>query len=210
MAIVGPNGAGKIDADQGDRSGWCRSPPGRSLIYGQPYAEQRRRVGYVPQRGSVDWDFPTTALDVVHDGHLRPARLVPPARQGRARGRRCTAWSRSGMADFAGRQISQLSGGQQQRVFLARALAQRRRSSTSWTSRSPGVDAATERAIVDLLRELRAAGQDGGRRPPRPGDRARLLRLGGLAQRAPDRRRPGRRDLHAGQPARTYGGGHAS
>ncbi|MBW7462424.1 ATP-binding cassette domain-containing protein, partial [Paenibacillus sepulcri] len=96
---------------------------GDVAIYGKPYSEQRRLVGYVPQRGSVDWDFPTNALDVVmmgRYGHLGWFRR--PGKAERQLAMECLA--KVDMTDYAGRQISQLSGGQQQRVFLARALAQ--------------------------------------------------------------------------------------
>ena len=152
------------------------------LIDGQPYREQRQRVGYVPQRGSVDWDFPTSVLDVVMMG--RYGALGWLRRPGsREREAALAALEKVGMADFAERQISQLSGGQQQRVFLARALVQ---DADVYFMDEPfqGVDATTERAIVGLLKELRGSGQDGGGGAPRPADRARVLRLGDAAQRA--------------------------
>ena len=114
-------------------------------------------MGYVPQRGSVDWDFPTTVLDVVMMG--RYGALGWFRRPGRAeREAAMRALEQVGMADFASRQISQLSGGQQQRVFLARALVQ---DAAIYFMDEPfqGVDARTEHAIVALLRELRAGGK---------------------------------------------------
>src|SRR5690606_36808945 len=92
-------------------------------IFGKPYAKTRDLVGYVPQRGSVDWDFPTSVLDVVMMGLY--GRLGWFRRPG-ARDRRLAleALEQVGIADLADRQISQLSGGQQQRTFLARALVQ--------------------------------------------------------------------------------------
>lgn len=114
-------------------------------------------VAYVPQRGSVDWDFPTTVLDVVMMG--RYGALGWFRRPGvRDRERALAALEQVGMRELADRQIRQLSGGQQQRVFLARALVQEARL---YLMDEPfeGVDARTERAIVDLLRELRAAGR---------------------------------------------------
>ncbi|MCA9290919.1 MAG: metal ABC transporter ATP-binding protein [Phycisphaerales bacterium] len=154
--IVGPNGAGKSTLIKAAID-LIPKVSGRVLIYGQPYRRQRRLVGYVPQRESVDWEFPVSALDVVlmgrygHIGWLRPI-----SREHRDAA--MEALERVGMADAARRQISQLSGGQQQRVFLARALAQDARL---YLMDEPfaGVDAATERAIVDLLHELRAAGR---------------------------------------------------
>jgi len=156
MAIVGPNGAGKTTLIK-TILGLIRPAAGKVRICGRPYEEQRRLVGYVPQRGSVDWDFPTNALDVVTMGlygQLGWARR-PGARE-RTLARE--ALDKVGMADLADRQISQLSGGQQQRVFLARALIQ---NAQVYFMDEPfaGVDATTERAIVELLRELRAAGK---------------------------------------------------
>lgn len=156
MAIVGPNGAGKTTLIKAIL-GLVSSAAGRVLIHGKPYTDQRRLVGYVPQRGSVDWDFPTSVLDVVMMGcygTLGWGRR--PGRRERSRG--MEALENVGMLDFADRQISQLSGGQQQRVFLARALVQ---DAQVYLMDEPfqGVDATTERAIVALLQDLRAAGK---------------------------------------------------
>jgi manganese/zinc/iron transport system ATP- binding protein len=156
MAVVGPNGAGKTTLIKAVL-GLVRAAAGRTLIEGRPYAEQRRLVGYVPQRGSVDWDFPTSVLDVVmmgRYGHLGWFRR--PGKQERELA--FAALEKVRMQDFAERQISQLSGGQQQRVFLARALVQ---DAQMYFMDEPfvGVDAVTERAIVTLLQELRAAGK---------------------------------------------------
>lgn len=156
MAIVGPNGAGKTTLIKAIL-GLLKPAAGRVTIYNKPYAEQRQLVGYVPQRGSVDWDFPTSVLDVVMMGRYgnlgwfkRPGR--------RERELALEALHKVGMADFADRQISQLSGGQQQRTFLARALVQ---DAQVYFMDEPfqGVDATTERAIITLLQELRAAGK---------------------------------------------------
>lgn len=156
MAIVGPNGAGKTTLIKAILN-LVQPAAGQVLIYGRPYAEQRRLVGYVPQRGSVDWDFPTNVLDVVMMG--RYGRLGWLRRPGRAEEKLAMeALEKVGMEPYAGRQISQLSGGQQQRVFLARALVQ---DAQIYFMDEPfqGVDATTERAIVTLLKELRAAGK---------------------------------------------------
>src|SRR5690606_26781965 len=123
----------------------------------RPYKAQRQRVGYVPQRSSVDWDFPTTALDVVTMGlygQLGWIKRPGSAEKQKAR----DALDRVGMIDYASRQISQLSGGQQQRVFLARALVQ---DADVYFLDEPmaGVDATTERAIVKILHTLRDAGK---------------------------------------------------
>lgn len=154
MAIVGPNGAGKTTMIKAIM-GLIQPAAGTVLIYGQPYKEQRKLVGYVPQRGSVDWDFPTSVLDVVMMG--RYGRLGWIRRPGRQEEQLAMeALEKVGMAPFAGRQISQLSGGQQQRVFLARALVQ---DAQVYFMDEPfqGVDATTERAIITLLKELSAA-----------------------------------------------------
>ena len=146
---------GEIHTDQ-PVLGLVRTAAGQVLIHGRP-AGAAPLMAYVPQRGSVDWDFPTDALDVVMMGRYgalgwfrRPGR--------REREQALHALEQVGMQDFAARQISQLSGGQQQRVFLARALVQDARV---YLMDEPfqGVDAKTERAIVAVLQELRAAGQ---------------------------------------------------
>ncbi|NJP06168.1 MAG: metal ABC transporter ATP-binding protein [Chloroflexaceae bacterium] len=156
LAIVGPNGAGKTTLIKAIL-GLVRPAAGQVLLYGKPYREQRRLVAYVPQRGSVDWDFPTNALDVVMMGALWGIGLVSPA-WSRERDMALEALDKVKMTDFAERQISQLSGGQQQRVFLARALVQ---DAEIYVMDEPfqGVDATTERAIITLLRELRAQGK---------------------------------------------------
>lgn len=156
MAIVGPNGAGKTTLIKAIL-GLISAAAGQVLIYGQPYRSQRNLVGYVPQRGSVDWDFPTSVLDVVMMG--RYGALGWFRRPGRKeRDLALEALHKVGMQDYAHRQISQLSGGQQQRTFLARALVQ---DAQVYFMDEPfqGVDATTERAIVTLLKELRGAGK---------------------------------------------------
>jgi manganese/zinc/iron transport system ATP- binding protein len=156
MAVVGPNGAGKTTLLKAIL-GLVRPVAGRVLILGRPYREQRKEIGYVPQRGTVDWDFPTTVMDVVLMGtYGQVGWLRRPSAAHRAAAAR--ALERVGMEAFAHRQISQLSGGQQQRVFLARALVQDARV---YFMDEPfqGVDAVTETAIVNLLRELRSAGR---------------------------------------------------
>jgi manganese/zinc/iron transport system ATP- binding protein len=155
MAVVGPNGAGKTTLVRAVL-GLVRPAAGRIDVFGRPYEEQRRLVAYVPQRSSVDWDFPTSVLDVVTMGRYGAIGwLRRPGRRDREAA--ADALDQVGMAAFADRQISQLSGGQQQRVFLARALVQDARV---YLMDEPfqGVDAVTERAIVDLLRRIRAAG----------------------------------------------------
>jgi manganese/zinc/iron transport system ATP- binding protein len=156
IGIVGPNGAGKSTLIKACLDLVPRAS-GSVRFYGQPYKAQRRIVGYVPQRETVDWDFPASALDVVTMGRYgRIPWCVPPRRKDKEVALQCL--ERVGMAEYAHRQISKLSGGQQQRVFLARALAQ---DATIYFMDEPfaGVDAATESAIVALLRELKGKGR---------------------------------------------------
>lgn len=152
MAIVGPNGAGKSTFIKAVLN-LIPKAAGSAYFYGKPYEKARSLVGYVPQRGSVDWDFPTSVLDVVTMGlygKLGWFRRPGKKEQDLAR----HALDQVGMADFADRQISQLSGGQQQRTFLARALVQ---DAQIYFMDEPfaAVDAVTERAIVAILRQLR-------------------------------------------------------
>jgi len=155
-AIVGPNGAGKSTLIKAVL-GLVHAAAGTVRIFGEPYGRDRKAVGYVPQRGSVDWDFPTDALDVVMMGlYGQLGWIRRPGRRERQQAMDCL--EQVGMADFARRQISQLSGGQQQRVFLARALAQDARL---YFMDEPfaGVDATTELAIVSILKSLRNQGK---------------------------------------------------
>jgi manganese/zinc/iron transport system ATP- binding protein len=156
IAVIGPNGAGKSTFIK-SILGLVPMASGTVSIYGQPYERQRHNVGYVPQRESVDWDFPVNALDVVTMGLYRKIGWIRPVNKGH-RKTALEALEKVGMANYAHRQISQLSGGQQQRVFLARALAQDARL---YFMDEPfaGVDVATERAIIALLKELKSAGK---------------------------------------------------
>lgn len=152
MAVVGPNGAGKSTMLKSVLDLIPRAA-GDISIFGKPYAKARHLVGYVPQRGSVDWDFPTSVLDVVLMGLY--GKLGWFRRPGKKeRDIALQALEQVGIADLAYRQISQLSGGQQQRTFLARALVQ---DAELYFMDEPfaAVDAVTERAIVNILRELR-------------------------------------------------------
>ena len=155
MGIVGPNGAGKTTFIQAILD-LVDPAAGQIRFFGEPHEAVRSRIGYVPQRGSVDWDFPTNALDVVMMGlYGRLGWFRRPGKAEREQARR--ALDRVGMLDYADRQIRQLSGGQQQRVFLARALVQ---DADFYLMDEPlqGVDATTERAIIDILRELQSRG----------------------------------------------------
>jgi manganese/zinc/iron transport system ATP- binding protein len=156
MAIVGPNGAGKSTLIKAILNLIPRSA-GTALFYGKPYEQARSLVGYVPQRGSVDWDFPTSVIDVVTMGlYGKLGWFRRPGKEHRELA--LHALDQVGMVDFAERQISQLSGGQQQRTFLARALVQ---DAQIYFMDEPfaAVDAVTERAIVAILRELRKRGK---------------------------------------------------
>ena len=156
IGIIGPNGAGKSTLIKGILELVPRLS-GHVLFNGETYRKMRKRIGYVPQRESVDWDFPTNALDVVMMG--RYGHLGWWKKPGKAEKRKAMeCLEKVGMADYAGRQISQLSGGQQQRVFLARALAQ---EADLYFMDEPfaGVDAATEKAIIHLLMELKQKGK---------------------------------------------------
>jgi manganese/zinc/iron transport system ATP- binding protein len=156
IGIIGPNGAGKSTLIKAVMDLVPRVA-GKVMIYGEPYRRQRHLVGYVPQRETVDWDFPVNALDVVVMGRYGKIGWCRPVRR-RDKDAALQSLERVGMADYAHRQISQLSGGQQQRVFLARALAQ---DAQLYFMDEPfaGVDAATEQAIIALLNDLSAAGK---------------------------------------------------
>jgi manganese/zinc/iron transport system ATP- binding protein len=156
IGIIGPNGAGKSTLIKAILE-LIPSINGAVEIFGDSYKQNRKKVGYVPQRESVDWDFPTDALDVVtmgRYGHL--GWFKRPGKKDTKIAMECL--EKVGMAQYAHRQISQLSGGQQQRVFLARALAQ---DADLYFMDEPfvGVDAATEKAIITLLNNLKTQGK---------------------------------------------------
>lgn len=155
-AIIGPNGAGKSTLMKAIL-GLVPMAAGTVEIFGHTSPNQRKLVGYVPQRGSVDWQFPTNVLDVVMMGTYGQLGWIRRPGQ-KQRERAMQALEQMGMEDFVDRQISQLSGGQQQRVFLARALVQ---DAHIYFMDEPfvGVDARTEKAIIDLLKSLRDRGK---------------------------------------------------
>lgn len=155
-AIVGPNGAGKSTLLKA-ALGIVRPISGRVTAFGAPLDRARARIAYVPQRASVDWEFPARVIDVVMMGLYRDLGLLGRVRP-HHRARAMQSLARVGMESFASRQIGQLSGGQQQRVFLARALAQ---GADLYLLDEPfaGVDAATERAIIGVLKGLRDQGK---------------------------------------------------
>ncbi len=156
VAIIGPNGAGKSSLIKAVL-GLVPRLAGQVRVFGAPVAKMTGRIGYMPQRTSVDWDFPITALDVVAMGLYRKLGWLRPV--GRRTKREALGFLEDmGLGDLAHRQIGQLSGGQQQRVFLARALAQR---ADLYFMDEPfaGVDATTEQAIVESFRALKAQGK---------------------------------------------------
>ena len=156
IGIIGPNGAGKSTLIKAIL-GLVSIAGGRIRLFGKPISGQHRRVGYVPQRESVDWDFPVNVFDAVLMGtYGELGWFRRPGRKQKRRAMECL--EQLGIADLARRQIGELSGGQQQRVFLARALAQ---EADVYFMDEPmaGVDAATEKVIFDLLSDLRNAGK---------------------------------------------------
>ncbi len=156
MAIVGPNGAGKSTLIKAMLD-LIKPISGNVLFNGASYKSQRKHIGYVPQSESVDWDFPADALDVVMMGRYGELGWL---KRPKAKDKELAmeALEKLGMGEYADRQISQLSGGQQQRVFLARALVQ---EADIYFMDEPlkGVDAKTEGAIIELLKELRDQGK---------------------------------------------------
>ena len=153
-AIVGPNGAGKSTL-LGGILGLVPPVSGQVRLWGHPLEEVRKRIAYVPQRGSVHWDFPTTVFDVVLMG--RYAHIGLMRRPGKLdKELALDALEKMKMADYANRQISELSGGQKQRVFIARALVQ---DADLYIMDEPlaGVDETTERIIMDKFIDLQRA-----------------------------------------------------
>ena len=156
LSVVGPNGAGKTTLIKAMLD-LIKPAAGTVTFFGKPYKHIRKKIAYIPQRNSVDWDFPTTVIDVVlmgRYGHLgwfsRPGETDYILAK--------KALEKVGLEDYFDRQINQLSGGQQQRVFLARALVQ---DAEIYFMDEPfvGVDIATEKAIVKLLKILRSEGK---------------------------------------------------
>lgn len=151
VGVVGPNGAGKSTLLKSIMD-IIPISNGSVEIFGSSLDEVRHRVSYVPQRESVDWDFPASVYDVVMMGRFGQLGLLRrPGAIDKQIVKDCL--EKVGMTDFSKRQISQLSGGQQQRVFIARALAQQ---ADFYLLDEPfaGVDAATEKAIIELLRNM--------------------------------------------------------
>ena len=156
MAIVGPNGAGKSTLIKAMLD-LIKPVSGSVSFNGESYKAHRKHIGYVPQSESVDWDFPANVLDVVLMGRYGELGWFKrPSKNDKLLA--MEALEKVAMKDFANRQISQLSGGQQQRIFLARALVQ---DADIYFMDEPfkGVDAKTEGAIVELLKELKDRGK---------------------------------------------------
>jgi manganese/zinc/iron transport system ATP- binding protein len=156
VGIIGPNGAGKSTLLKALLE-MARPLSGKIEFFGQPYKKVRQRVAYVPQRSSVDWDFPISAFELVLMGRYGKLGILkwPKAADKQAA---LQALEMVGMLAFADRQISQLSGGQQQRLFIARALLQ---DADFYLMDEPfaGVDMATEKAIIALMDKLKAQGK---------------------------------------------------
>ncbi len=156
MAIVGPNGAGESTLIKAVL-GLKKPVAGTARIFGRRVQEQRKLIGYVPQRSSVDWDFPTSVGDAVMMGAYGQMGWVRRPNQ-QHRLLTLESLEKVGMSELAERQIRETSGGQQQRVFLARALIQ---NADIYFMDEPfqGVDATTEKAIVDVMRNLQSEGK---------------------------------------------------
>ncbi|MEL7255823.1 MAG: metal ABC transporter ATP-binding protein [Pseudomonadota bacterium] len=156
MGIVGPNGAGKSTLIKA-MLGLVTPLAGTAEFFGQPLDAVRNRVGYMPQSASVDWDFPTTVIDLAVMGtYGELGWLRRPGKSERARA--MAALEQTGMQDFAKRQIGELSGGQRQRAFLARALVQ---APDLYFMDEPfqGIDALSQQAMIDVLTGLSASGK---------------------------------------------------
>ncbi len=156
VGIIGPNGAGKSTLFKA-ALGIVKPISGKVLFFGKPFKEIRSKVAYVPQRSSVDWDFPITVLDLVLMGRYPRLGLFKRFRPADKQAA-LNVLERVGMQDFAHRQIKQLSGGQQQRTFLARALLQ---EADIYLLDEPfaGIDMASEKQIIDILNQLRLEGK---------------------------------------------------
>ena len=156
VGVIGPNGSGKSSFIKAIL-GFVKPDVGHVRVFGQDVSRAKGKIAYVPQRGSVDWDFPVTVREVALMGRYGHRRWFQDLKREDYR-IADRALQQVRMTEFAKRQIGQLSGGQQQRVFMARALAQ---DADILLLDEPfaGVDAATERAILDVLSEARAAGK---------------------------------------------------
>lgn len=156
VGVIGPNGAGKSTLLKA-LLGLIKPIHGEITFFGRPYKEKQKQIAYVPQRTSVDWNFPINVLDVVLMGRYGRLGILKWAKKSDREAAQ-KALERVGMLGFAHRQISELSGGQQQRVFLARALLQ---EAEIYFMDEPfaGIDMATEKALVELLSSLKSEGK---------------------------------------------------
>ncbi len=156
VAIIGPNGAGKSTLIK-TAMGLVPPASGKVLFLGESLQQQRQRIAYVPQRESVDWDFPITVRDLVLMGRYPRLGLFHWPRQA-DRMAADDYLAKVGMSAYADRQINQLSGGQQQRAFLARALMQ---EADIYFLDEPfsGIDMATERVIMQLMQKMQEHGK---------------------------------------------------
>ncbi|MDR2884089.1 MAG: metal ABC transporter ATP-binding protein [Deferribacteraceae bacterium] len=156
MAVIGPNGAGKTTMLK-SILGLTKPNAGQIFIFGKPAEKQRRLIAYVPQKASVDWDFPISVLDMVLMGtYSNVGWILRPSKASKQRA--IDALKQVGMLAFKDKQIGALSGGQKQRIFIARALVQ---EADIFLMDEPfqGVDLATERAIVEILHDLKERGK---------------------------------------------------
>ncbi len=156
IGVIGPNGSGKTTMMKAIM-GLIKPSSGYIKLFGRDLADVRDKVAYVPQRGSVDWDFPVNVYDTVTMGRFNRKNLFKRINN-KDKEIISDAIKKVQLEAFAKRQISQLSGGQQQRVFIARALAQ---EADLYLLDEPfaGVDAATENAIISLLKEMKQQGK---------------------------------------------------
>ncbi|WP_296705889.1 metal ABC transporter ATP-binding protein [Algoriphagus sp.] len=156
IGILGPNGAGKSTLIKAIM-GLVKPSSGYVKVFDKSLDQVRSKISYVPQRESVDWNFPASVLDVVMMGTYGKLGLFKrPGKKEKEIALSCL--DQVGMMSFVNRQISELSGGQQQRVFIARALAQ---EADLYLMDEPfaGVDMSTETAIFNLLKEMTAKGK---------------------------------------------------
>lgn len=156
IGIIGPNGSGKTTLLKAIM-GLVKPSSGYVKLFDQDLDKVRSRISYVPQRESVDWDFPASVMDVVLMGRYRKNNLLKPTSK-EDKNIVAEALEKVNMLEFSDRQISQLSGGQQQRVFIARSLAQ---GADLYILDEPfvGVDAATEEAIMQLFKKMQEEGK---------------------------------------------------
>ena len=156
MGIIGPNGAGKSTLIKA-MLGLVTPLTGASEFFGRPLDQVRQQVGYMPQGASVDWDFPTTVIDLVTMGTYGELGWI--RRPGKAeRARAMAALEQTGIPELASRQIGELSGGQRQRAFLARTLVQ---APDLYFMDEPflGIDAKSQEAMLHVLYDLKGQGK---------------------------------------------------